>query len=133
MSRNQIQNADLPKIVDEVLKQPKSEDENPFTWKTKPLQHIDTKTKKEYYVKEGTKEPRIEIKRELSYAEVDLGDAVKGRVRDMIVRMVSLERLDLEKKGIIDIKEKPRIGSVSEKIALFEVCFGKRFIIMKSV
>ncbi|CAF4891734.1 unnamed protein product [Pieris macdunnoughi] len=112
LSRNQIQNADLPKIVDEVLKQPKSDkDVNAFTWTNsyteKPKIDINT-------------EPRIEIKRELSYAEVDLGDAVKGRVRDMVVRMVSFERMDLERKGIIDIKEKPRSGSVSEKIALFE-------------
>ncbi|XP_045530450.1 uncharacterized protein LOC123718107 isoform X2 [Pieris brassicae] len=111
LSRNQIQKPDLPKIVDEVLKQPRSNDSNPFTWTNsyteKPKIHIN-------------KEPRIEIKRELSYAEVDLGDAVKGRVRDMVVRMVSFERMDLERKGIIDIKEKPRSGSVSEKIALFE-------------
>ncbi|XP_022120141.2 uncharacterized protein LOC110996654 [Pieris rapae] len=111
LSRNQIQNADLPKIVDEVLKQPKSENTNPFNWTNSNIEKpkIDI-----------NKEPRIEIKRELSYAEVDLGDAVKGRVRDMIVRMVSFERMDLERKGIIDIKEKPRSGSVSEKIALFE-------------
>ncbi|XP_047518930.1 uncharacterized protein LOC125058826 isoform X2 [Pieris napi] len=112
LSRNQIQNADLPKIVDEVLKQPKSDkDVNPFTW---------TNTCIEKPKIDINREPRIEIKRELSYAEVDLGDAVKGRVRDMVVRMVSFERMDLERKGIIDIKEKPRSGSVSEKIALFE-------------
>ncbi|CAG4959191.1 unnamed protein product [Colias eurytheme] len=58
-------------------------------------------------------------KKEVSYAEIDLGDAVKGKVQN-VVRMISMERMDLEKKGIIDIKEKPKRGTVLEKIALFE-------------
>ncbi|XP_045506124.1 GRIP and coiled-coil domain-containing protein-like [Colias croceus] len=58
-------------------------------------------------------------KKEVSYAEIDLGDAVKGKVQN-VVRMISMERMDLEKKGIIDIKEKPKRGTVLERIALFE-------------
>ncbi|XP_072941173.1 uncharacterized protein [Epargyreus clarus] len=61
-----------------------------------------------------------DIKKSRSLAELDFGDAMKGKVRNMIVRMNSLERINLGRKEIIDIKERPRTRSVSEKIALFE-------------
>ncbi|VVD03870.1 unnamed protein product, partial [Leptidea sinapis] len=44
----------------------------------------------------------------------------KKNVKNLVVEMVSLERMDLERKGIIDVREIPKQGSVSEKIALFE-------------
>ncbi|CAK1550211.1 unnamed protein product [Leptosia nina] len=133
---------DLPKIVDEVLKPQTKIDaivdtnkelpKTKVTWVNTDNKKADTDNRKKlssYKSRDNVfldkyevrKDPRkIEITRELSYAENDLGDAVRGRVREMVVRMVSLERMDLEKKGLIEIKEKPRGGSVSEKIALFE-------------
>ncbi|RVE46079.1 hypothetical protein evm_009243 [Chilo suppressalis] len=56
-----------------------------------------------------------------SVADLDLGDAVKGKVHNMIVRMNSVEMLNVEKKEVISAKERPRKKSVSEKIALFEL------------
>ncbi|CAH2987675.1 unnamed protein product [Chilo suppressalis] len=59
-----------------------------------------------------------------SVADLDLGDAVKGKVHNMIVRMNSVEMLNVEKKEVISAKERPRKKSVSEKIALFESKFS---------
>lgn len=61
------------------------------------------------------------LKKSKSVAELDLGDAVRGKVQDMIVRMKSVERLGVEKREVINARERPRKKSVSEKIALFEV------------
>lgn len=63
-----------------------------------------------------------EMKTAKSLAELDLGDAVKGKVNRMIVRINSVEKIEAEiKEAPINIKEMPRKRSVSEKIALFEV------------
>ncbi|XP_063836927.1 uncharacterized protein LOC135086093 isoform X2 [Ostrinia nubilalis] len=59
------------------------------------------------------------LKKAKSTADLDLGDAVKGKVQDLIVRMKSVDR-SVEKKDVINPKERPRKKSVSEKIALFE-------------
>lgn len=61
------------------------------------------------------------LKKAKSVAELDLGDAVKGKVHDIIVRMRSVDRSGGEKREVISVKERPRKKSVSEKIALFEV------------
>ncbi|XP_013195740.2 titin isoform X2 [Amyelois transitella] len=62
-----------------------------------------------------------EVKRERpkSLAEMDLGDAVKGKVHQMIIRMNSTEKIETNKK-VIDPRERPRKKSVSKIIALFE-------------
>ncbi|XP_063544275.1 uncharacterized protein LOC134752511 [Cydia strobilella] len=63
------------------------------------------------------------MKRAKSTAELDLGDAVKGKVKKMIVRMNSSELLDDVRPREVEViseKERPRKRSVSEKIALFE-------------
>ncbi|XP_073964028.1 uncharacterized protein [Choristoneura fumiferana] len=65
------------------------------------------------------------LKRARSTAELDIGEAVKGKVKNMIVRMNSTDFLDdrddiLEEKEKISPKERPRMRSVSEKIAMFE-------------
>lgn len=63
------------------------------------------------------------MKKAKSTAELDLGDAVKGKVKKMIVRMNSSELLDdvrPKEVEVISAKERPRKRSVSEKIALFE-------------
>ncbi|KAL0852756.1 hypothetical protein ABMA27_012575 [Loxostege sticticalis] len=57
-----------------------------------------------------------------SVAELDLGDAVKGKVHNLIVRMKSMDK-SVEKKEAISAKERPRKKSVSEKIAMFEGIF----------
>ncbi|XP_063390777.1 uncharacterized protein LOC134676349 [Cydia fagiglandana] len=65
----------------------------------------------------------INMKKAKSTAELDLGDAVKGKVKKMIVRMNSSELLDdvrPKEVEVISAKERPRKRSVSEKIALFE-------------
>ncbi|XP_048003375.1 uncharacterized protein LOC125239753 [Leguminivora glycinivorella] len=63
------------------------------------------------------------MKKAKSTAELDLGDAVKGKVKKMIVRMNSSELLEdvrVKEVEVINPKERPRKRSVSEKIALFE-------------
>ncbi|XP_053623319.1 titin-like isoform X2 [Plodia interpunctella] len=54
-----------------------------------------------------------------SVADVDLGDAVKGKVHQIIVRMNSVEKIENNKKEI-NPRERPRKKSVSKIIALFE-------------
>ncbi|XP_041968348.1 uncharacterized protein LOC121725436 [Aricia agestis] len=60
-----------------------------------------------------------EMKRAKSLAELDLGDAVNGKVKKMIYRMKSVDKIE-HRKEIINSRERPRKGSVSERIALFE-------------
>lgn len=64
-----------------------------------------------------------DIRRAKSLAELDLGDAVKGKVGNMILRMKSVDRIVLDRKETINKKEMPRKRSVLEKIALFEVSY----------
>lgn len=71
-------------------------------------------------LKRMTSRKEEEMKRSKSVAELDIGDTVKGKVHRMIVRINSIEKIELEKKEI-NVKERPRKRLVSEKIALFEV------------
>lgn len=93
--------------------------------------HISREAVKEYVpVKEKIKRLKSHedgnLRRAKSTAELDIGEAVKGKVKNMIVRMNSTDFLDdrddiLEEKEKISPKERPRKRSVSEKIAMFEV------------
>lgn len=60
-----------------------------------------------------------DMRRTKSVAELDLGDAVKGKVNKIISRINSFDLL--EEKNQSKVKDLPRKRSVSEKIALFEV------------
>lgn len=59
------------------------------------------------------------LNRATSVVEEDLGDVIKGKVRGIITRINSMERLEQTRKKIEE-RERP-IGSVAERIALFEV------------
>lgn len=65
--------------------------------------------------------PEEDFRRTKSVAELDLGDAVKGKVNNIILRIKSVDRIELDRRETISKKEMPRKRSVSEKIALFEV------------
>lgn len=71
------------------------------------------------------------MRRTKSYAELDLGEAVKGKVLQMIVRINSMENILVEKKEVISAKERPRKMSVSEKIALFEVSIVAIYLLLR--
>ncbi|CAH2062470.1 unnamed protein product, partial [Iphiclides podalirius] len=59
-----------------------------------------------------------DLRRATSVVEQDLGDVIKGKVKGIITRINSMERIEQTSKKIED-KERPR-GSVSERIAMFE-------------
>lgn len=71
-----------------------------------------------------TKQDSDNINMVKSVAELDLGDAVKGKVNSVVLRMRSVDAFGSDKKDGINIKEMPRTISVWEKIALFEVGVG---------
>lgn len=63
----------------------------------------------------------LDTRRTASAADLNPRQA-KGKVSNIVVRMTSFDRIELDKKEVpINIKEMPRKRSVSEKIALFEV------------
>uniref|UniRef100_A0A2A4JN96 NADP-dependent oxidoreductase domain-containing protein n=1 Tax=Heliothis virescens TaxID=7102 RepID=A0A2A4JN96_HELVI len=73
------------------------------------------------YGEEDVRSSTEELKRAKSLAELDLGDAVNGKVRRIVGRIKSVDftRRDSVKTEI-NIKEMPKKLSVLEKIALFE-------------
>ncbi|XP_068625740.1 uncharacterized protein [Battus philenor] len=77
------------------------------------------KYKKDEYSRLKTRE-ELRSKRMTSVVELDLCDAIKGKVQEMVMRINNMERIEQKKKEFINAKEKPRKRSVSEKIALFE-------------
>ncbi|XP_046975509.1 serine-rich adhesin for platelets-like isoform X2 [Vanessa cardui] len=70
---------------------------------------------KEYRVKELDVDQRAK-----SLAELDLGDAVRGRVRQMVYRMNSMERMRLMRSDTVERKERLRKISITDRVALFE-------------
>ncbi|CAH2238034.1 jg17920 [Pararge aegeria aegeria] len=65
------------------------------------------------------KELDSDIRRAKSLAELDLGDAVRGRVRQLVVRMSSVELAPATRARLYG-KDSPVAGSVSQRIALYE-------------
>ncbi|CAH2101277.1 unnamed protein product [Euphydryas editha] len=60
-------------------------------------------------------------KRAKSVAELDIGDSVKGRVRQMVYRMNSMERMRmLMRSDTVVRKDKLRKVSITDRVALFE-------------
>ncbi|CAG9789863.1 unnamed protein product [Diatraea saccharalis] len=82
--------------------------------------NIDSKNTNVDFKRLRTTSEHIRKEKVKSVADLELGDAVKGKVHELIYRMNSNERLNVEKKEVISAKERPRKKSVSEKIALFE-------------
>lgn len=61
-------------------------------------------------------------KRAKSVAELDIGDSMKGRVRQMVYRMNSMERMRmLMRSDTTDRKDRLRKVSINDRVALFEV------------
>ncbi|XP_064075876.1 myb-like protein X [Vanessa tameamea] len=94
-------------------KKPNDAEDNLFTDKKEPVPKVDMY--KEYRVKELDSDQRAK-----SLAELDLGDAVRGRVRQMVYRMNSMERMRLMRSDTVERKERLRKISITDRVALFE-------------
>ncbi|XP_047541873.1 uncharacterized protein LOC125074577 [Vanessa atalanta] len=93
-------------------KKPNDTDDDVLTEK-EPVPKVDMY--KEYRVKDLDADQRAK-----SLAELDLGDAVRGRVRQMVYRMNSMERMRLMRSDTVERKEKLRKISITDRVALFE-------------
>ncbi|XP_034837805.2 uncharacterized protein [Maniola hyperantus] len=61
-----------------------------------------------------------DMRRARSLAELDLGDAVKGRVKQLVVRMSSVDRGGASRREHLEGRGRPRGGTVSQRIAMYE-------------
>lgn len=100
--------------LDDYTKEDSYRNDHSFTKKTDEVYNI-------YKTRQFDKYHDSDMKRAKSLAELDLGNAVAGKVKQMVIRIKSVDKLDGARKEVIDAREKPRRGSVSERIALFEV------------
>lgn len=81
----------------------------------------DNTNKMRRYKSLSNMENELERQRKKSLAEIDLGDSIKGRVGNMIQRMISIEAKNNPSSGIKKY-EMPKKQTVAERIAQFEVC-----------
>ncbi|XP_050359340.1 uncharacterized protein PF3D7_1120600-like isoform X13 [Nymphalis io] len=90
----------------------KSTDDGVFT-KKEPVEKVDMF--KEYRVKDIDSDQRTK-----SLAELDLGDSVRGRVKRMVYRINSMEKMRLMRSDTVERKERLRKISITDRVALFE-------------
>ncbi|XP_045781653.1 MATH and LRR domain-containing protein PFE0570w-like [Maniola jurtina] len=79
----------------------------------------DGKSSTEVWQEYRRKKEDSDMRRARSLAELDLGDAVKGRVKQLVVRMSSVDRGEGRREQL-EGRYRPRGGAVSQRIAMYE-------------